>query len=262
MIYVTGSSGLIGKRFLELFEGPVTKVSYRDNPQNIFLSHENSCLIHLAWSSTTRNTYDQSETYIKNDLINSKKIFDFYSKKNPNGKIIFISTAGALYTNNKKIVNENSPIKSNTLYSDLKLKVEDILNKVDCKTVILRVSNVWGSNKVSLGRINGLVDKLLNSVDTENIIELYANLDTRIDIIHIDDLIDLIQKCIEIDLVNKHEMFVVGSQSLSIKEILQKIVSIGHLNIKLINRESKYYLNIDNKKVSSIFNWTPKYKLI
>ena len=64
MIYVTGSNGLIGKRFLELCKNPVTKISYRDEPKDVFDSHENSCLIHFAWSSTTRNTYDEFEKFI------------------------------------------------------------------------------------------------------------------------------------------------------------------------------------------------------
>jgi nucleoside-diphosphate-sugar epimerase len=262
MIYVTGSNGLIGKRFLELFDGPITKVSYRDNPQDVFESHKNSCLIHFAWSSNTRNTYEEFEKFVKSDVINSKKIFDFYSKKNPNGKIIFISSAGGLYTDYERTVDENTKVNSKTLYGDLKLQVENILKTIDCNSIVLRVSNVWGGKIVSSDRINGLIDKLFNVLNTENTIELYTNLDTRIDIIHVDDLINLIQKCIETDLYIKHDMFVVGSQSLTIKEILDKITSAGYLNIKLSRKESKSYLHVENSRVSTTFNWKPRHKLI
>lgn len=262
MIYLTGSNGLIGKRFLELYEGPVTKISYRDEPQDVFEFHEKSCLIHLAWSSTTRNTYDEFEKFVKSDVINSKKVFDFYSKKNPNGKIIFISTAGGLYVNHERTVDENSFVNPNTLYGDLKLQVENILKTVDCDSITLRVSNVWGGKLISKNRINGLIDKLLGSVNTENVIDLYTNLDTRIDIIHIDDLIDLIQKCINKNLYLTHEMFVVGSQSLTIKQILDIITSAGYLNIRLRKKEHKSYLHIENRRVSDMFDWKPKYKLI
>lgn len=262
MIYLTGSNGLIGKRFLELFEGPVTRVSYRDEPQDVFDSHENSCLVHLAWSSTTRNTYDEFEKFIKNDVINSKKIFDFYSKKNPNGKIIFTSTAGGLYVNQERTVDENSLVNPNTLYGDLKLQVENILKTVDCNTTTLRISNVWGGKNLPKDRINGLIDKLLNFVNTENVIDLYTNLDTRIDIVHIDDLINLIQKCIDKNLYLKHEMFVVGSQSLTIKQILDIVTSSGYLNIKLRKKENKSYLHVENRRASDVFEWKPKNKLI
>lgn len=262
MIYVTGSSGLIGKRFLELSKGPVTRVSYRDEPQDVFDYHENSCLIHLAWSSTTRNTYSEFEKFIKNDVINSKRIFDFYSKKNPNGKIIFISSAGGLYVNHERTVDENSLVNPNTLYGECKLQVENILKTIDCDTISLRVSNVWGGKLISTNRINGLIDKLLSCLNTDRTIDLYTNLDTKVDIIHVDDLVDLINKCIEKNLYLKHEMFVVGSQSLTIKEILDIVTSSGYVNIKLSKKETKMYLHVENRKVSSTFDWKPKHKLI
>ena len=262
MIYVTGCNGLIGKRLLELSNYPITRVSYRDEPQDVFESHENSCLIHLAWSSTTRNTYDELEKFIKNDVINSKKIFDFYSKKNPNGKIIFISTAGGLYVNHERTVDENSLVNPNTLYGDLKLQVENILKTVECNTLTLRVSNVWGGKSLPSNRINGLVDKLLSSVNTDNVIDLYTNFDTRIDIIHVDDLVDLIEKCIEKNFYIKHDMFVVGFQSLTIKQLLDIITSSGYVNLKLSRKKSKSYLHVETSRVSTSFEWKPKCKLI
>ena len=262
MIYLTGSSGLIGKRFLELSNYPITRVSYRDEPQDVFEIHENSCLVHLSWSSTTRNTYDEYEQFIKSDVINSKKIFDFYSKKNPNGKIIFISTAGGLYVNHERTVDENSLVNPNTLYGDLKLQVENILKTVECESIAFRVSNVWGGKSLPSTRINGLVDKLLSSVNTDNIIDLYTNLDTRIDIIYVDDLVNLIKKCIEKNLHIKHDMFVVGSQSLTIKELLDIITSSGYLNLKLSRKQSKSYLHVETHRVSTVFEWKPKCKLI
>lgn len=263
MLYITGSNGLIGTRFIQMYEGPIKKISYRDEvPDNLFESHEKSCLLHLAWSSNTRNTYDEFENFIKSDVINSKKIFDSYSKKNPNGKIIFTSTAGGLYNDYQRTVDENTPVNSKTLYGDLKLQVENVLKTIDCDSVVLRISNVWGSKSVSLTRINGLVDKLFMSLNTDNVVDLYTNLDTRIDIIHVDDVVDLIQKCIGTNLQIKHDMFVVGSQSLTIKEVLDKITSAGYLNIKLSRRKDKSYLHVENLRSSLTFDWKPKHKLI
>lgn len=261
MIYLTGSSGLIGKRFLELCKQPITTVSYRDDPQDVFKSHENSCLIHLAWSSTTRNTYNEFEQFIKSDVISSKKIFDFYSKKNPKGKIIFISTAGGLYVNHERTVDENSQVNPKSLYGDLKLQVENILKTVDCDSIVLRVSNVWGGKSISPNRINGLVDKLISCVNTDNIVDLYTNLDTKIDIIHVDDLVDLMQRCVNQSQYYKHDMFVVGSQSLTIKQLLDIITSAGYLNLKLSRKESKSHLHVETRRVSTTFDWKPKHKL-
>ena len=42
MIYITGANGLIGSRFLKIYDGEVTTISYRDDVTDVFDSHENS----------------------------------------------------------------------------------------------------------------------------------------------------------------------------------------------------------------------------
>ena len=119
-----------------------------------------------------------------------------------------------------------------------------------------------GRKITTSNRINGLVDKLISSVNTDNVIDLYTNFDTRIDIIHVDDLVDLIEKCIEKNLYIKHDMFVVGSQSLTIKQLLDIITSSGYVNLKLSRKESKSYLYVETRRVLTSFEWKPKCKLI
>lgn len=260
MIYLTGASGLIGSRFLEVFGGEVTKVSYRDEVADVFESHETSCLIHLAWSSTTRNTYDEFEKVIKNDVINSKILFDCYTKKNPNGKIIFVSSAGDLHLGSNKTVWEIHEPSPHSLYGECKLHVENILKELSCKTVVLRTSNVWGS-KISETRVNGLVDKLINSLDTDKVIEIFANLKTRVDLIHIDDFVDLLIRVVKADLEKQHELFLVGRQSVSICDIIDIVSKRGSLNLRINQKADKTYLHIENTKVRKAFDWEPKHIL-
>lgn len=262
MIYVTGCNGLIGSRFLELFDQPVTKISYRDEIKDVFDSHENSCLVHFAWSSTTRTDYNEAEKIAKYDVSNSKKLFDYYVSKNPNGKIIFLSSAGDLHTGYERTITEDFPPSPKTLYGSCKLQVENILNQLDCETVILRVSNVWGRKNVDKNRVNGLVDKLIANLSTDNIVEIYANLNTRIDIVHIDDLVDLITKIIHKRLDIKHQTFLVGNQSLTIKEIIDRITSNGSLLLRLSKNEVKSYLHLETSRVKKTFDWQPKCNLI
>ena len=262
MIYVTGANGLIGTRFCEIYDGPIKKISYRDEVEDVFESHETSCLIHFAWSSTTRTDYSCLEDALKNDVVNSKKLFEYYQQKNPKGKIIFISSAGDFYKGYERTVTEDTTPRPASLYGETKLLVENILKNLNCDTVTFRVSNVWGARNIKDSRINGLVDKLIKSVDTDAIIEIYTNLDTRIDIIHVDDLIDLIIKCAVKENIIKHQMFVVGSQSLTIKEIISIISSNGSLILKFNQREMKTYLHVENSRVCKNFNWTPNKKLL
>lgn len=260
MIYLTGANGLIGSRFLKIYDGEVTTISYRDEVPDVFDSHENSCLIHLAWSSTTRNAYDEFEKVIKNDVTNSKTLFDYYTKKNPKGKIIFISSAGDLYLGHGRTVCEEHEPSPHSLYGECKLHVENILKELSCKTVVLRTSNIWGA-KVSNNRVNGLVDKLLNSLDTDKVIEIFADLKTRVDLIHIDDFVDLLIKVVNKDLQKQHESFLVGRQSVSICDIIDIISKSGSLNLRINQKAEKTYLHIENSKVRTTFDWQPNHIL-
>lgn len=260
MIYITGSSGLIGSRFLDLCKMPIKKISYRDEVEDVFEAHDNSCLVHFAWSTNTRIGYDKIQESIKNDVINSKKLFDFYINKNPNGKIIFLSSAGDLHSGYERTIDETFLPSPKTLYGECKLHVENILNELNCNTVILRVSNVWGG-KVSRNRTNGLVDKLIVNLNTDNLIELYANLYSRVDILHVDDLVELIIKVIKKNPNIQHQTYLVGSQSLTIFEIIDRISSNGSLKLKITKSEEKKYLHIENRRVQVEFNWSPSRKL-
>lgn len=262
MIYVTGSNGFIGSELVKKCKHPIKKVSYRNEVEDVFESHDESCLVHFAWSTTTRTSYDEIERSVKEDVVNSKKLFDFYSIKNPNGKIIFLSSAGDLHLGYERTVDETFQPSPKTLYGDCKLQVENILNGIDCNTVILRVSNVWGGTTLTKTRVNGLVDKLIKNLNTDEILEIYADLKTRIDIIHVDDLINLINKIIEKESLIQHQTFLVGSQSLTINELIDRISSNGSLLLKLNKKQNKTYLHIETSRVRSSFDWNPQIKLI
>lgn len=260
MIYITGARGLIGSRFKELYAEDLTEITYREYvPKNVFRSHEKSCLIHLGWSSTTRtNDPDQ----VEKDVINSQNIFNYYLEKNPNGKIIFLSTAGNMHQHKVEGISDTELSEPNplSLYGHAKLKVENILKELDCNTVVLRVSNVWGA-KVDESRVNGLVDKLMSAVDTDRVIEIYADLETMVDLIHVDDLISLIIKVMDKTL-NNHELFLVGGQTISIYDIISKVSKIGSLNLKLNQRgKEKSFVNIQPLKAEKTFNWKRGYYL-
>ena len=75
MIFLTGSSGLVGRWFRKLCDKNITTISYRDTVYDVFKSHNQSCLVHLGWSSTTR---DKDREKVNKDIENSRKLFDYY----------------------------------------------------------------------------------------------------------------------------------------------------------------------------------------
>ena len=269
MIYVTGASGLIGSRFSECFNRDITTISYRDKVKDVFQSHQDSCLVHLAWSSTTRDTDPEK---VRNDIWNSQKLFNFYVNKNPNGKIIFVSSAGDMHLNHEgEFCSEVDDPTPRTLYGRSKLHVEQILNTLKCKTVVLRTSNVWGG-RVKKDRVNGLVDKLRGSLNTDEEISIYANLKSHIDLIHVDDFITLLIKVIDKDLENDHELFLVGGQSISIANILERVTKSvirhapateyfpeknfpGVLVLRKDPTADKSYISVQPFKAERVFDW-------
>ena len=255
MIYLTGASGLVGRRFRKFSDRNITSISYRDKVYDVFKSHNKSCLVHLGWSSTTRDTDNEK---VKNDIFNSQHLFDYYVKKNPNGKIIFVSSAGDMHQNHGGMfcsgMEQPNP---RSLYGKSKLHVEQVLDTLDCKTVVLRTSNIWGG-EVDGARVNGLVDKMFNALNTDKVIEIYANLDTYVDLINVDDFIDLLIKVIDQDLDSDHEMFLVGGQSISIGDIINKISKRGLLNLKIDQKGERSFINVQPFSAEHTFNWKRK----
>ena len=261
MNYITGSNGLIGTRFKTLCCGVgYQTISYRDDvPENLFETHEKSCLIHLGWSSTTR-TKDVEQ--VEKDVVNSQKLFNYYLDKNPNGKIIFVSTAGNMHQHrdNRETIEKSIPYPL-SLYSQTKLRVEKILEQLNCKTVVLRVSNVWGGD-IDENRVNGLVDKLISSLNTNRTTEIYANLKSQVDLIHVDDLIILMMKIIKRQIPSNHDLFLVGGQSISICDIIGKVSEKGSLNLKVNQKgKAKTTISIDPSRAQKIYQWDRGYLL-
>ena len=114
---------------------------------------------------------------------------------------------------NQTWVRESSNPCPRTLYGQAKLLVEQELElSSPCKSVVLRVSNVWGGD-IDEHRVNGLVDKLISSLNTNRTTEIYANLKSEVDLIHVDDLVSLILKVIHHDSPKNHQLFLVGGLS-------------------------------------------------
>ena len=247
MIYLTGSGGLIGKRLKQKFSGGIAGISYREKVYDLFSECNGSCLVHLGWSTTTRST---SPEVSKADVDNSRQLFEYYANKNPNGKIIFLSTAGDLHRDNS-----TSEPKPHSLYGQSKLEVENILNGINCNSIIFRVTNVWGGEVYS-SRVNGLPDKLIKSLDTHDVTDIYANLKTQVDLIHVDDLVNLIIKAYHCN-IQGHKTFLVGSQNITIGSIIDKISRRGNINLRINQKADRSFLNIDNTEVKEFFDWTP-----
>lgn len=264
MIYISGSNGLIGRELCKDIAEWIP-ISYRDEvPKIDFLP--NSTLIHLSSSTTPRDTLEELHRSFQSDVLIPFQLFEEFLKKNPNGRIIFLSSAGDLHSSEVNMIcNENSVPIPKSVYGTHKLLLENYIKQLHEKysfsSVIFRTTNVYGG-KFDRFRVNGLIDKLFFSTIDNTYITITSNSKTTIDFIHVSDLIDLIIKSLNAELKG-FNLFLVGSSNpISIEEVIDKMSKHMSLRVIFKNNNSKaLYINIDTTKVQKYFNWKCKYSI-
>jgi nucleoside-diphosphate-sugar epimerase len=265
MIYVTGSNGLIG-RSLKKNLIKFTSISYRDNLDEIeFDVHEDATLIHLASSSNTRYTIDSSVELYMRDVNLSLELFKKFLNKNPNGRIILLSSCGDLHWSYyEKIQNEQSVPFPKTIHGAHKLLLENYGNiltqNTKAKFIVLRVTNVYGGD-VSLDRVNGFIDKYVSCFKNNSIMQVYSNQNSSYDWIHLDDVVSSVLSSIS---YNSSGTFLIGDgNSYSLKHLLNLLKN----NIGDVKLDLKECLNpavhvvIDPRRAEDLLGWTPKISL-
>jgi UDP-glucose 4-epimerase len=265
MIYVTGSNGLIGRSLKKNFT-KFTSISYRDNLDEIeFDVHEDATLIHLASSSNTRYTIDSSVELYMRDVNLSLELFKKFLNKNPNGRIILLSSCGDLHWSYyKKIQNEQSIPFPKTIHGAHKLLLENYGNiltqNTKAKFIVLRVTNVYGGD-VSLDRVNGFIDKYVSCFRNNSIMQVYSNQNSSYDWIHLDDVVSSVLSSIS---YNSSDTFLIGDgNSYSLKHLLNLLKN----NIGDVKLDLKECLNpaihvvIDPSRAQDLLGWAPKISL-
>lgn len=265
MIYVTGSSGLIGAALCQQI--PYLKISYRDNVDNVeFLTKSNTTLIHLASCSNTRYKIDSAEELYQKEVLTSLELFKKFYKANPDGRIIFLSSCGDLHWSyiDGPILTESLAPTPRTVHGSHKILIENygqiLARESGGNFISLRVSNVYGG-KIDSNRINGLVDRYFYCLENNQPMEIYCNPKNTYDWIHIDDVVDCIiqsMTCVHSD------VFLVGSgESLSVKEVLDYLCETeGKIDITYREvQERPTYVRISCNKIYTILGWEPIHRL-
>lgn len=265
MIYITGSNGLIG-RHLKKNLSKFIAISYRDNLDEIqFDIHEDATLIHLASSSNTRYGIDFSAELYMKDVNLSLQLFKKFLNKNPDGRIILLSSCGDLHWNyDKKIQTEQSVPFPKTIHGAHKLLLENYGNiltqNTEAKFIVLRVTNVYGGD-VSLNRVNGFIDKYVSCLKNNSIMHIHSNQDNSYDWIHLYDVMTAIISSIE---YNFSDTFLIGEgNSHSLKYVLNLLKdSIGDVKLELKEcLNPAVYTMIDRSKAKNLLGWAPKISL-
>ena len=287
-ILITGGSGFVGtniihklpKDIYEIFSLDIEepKINFKNvNYLNadirssrlggLIKNIDPKIILHLAAQSSV--AISSKDPLLDNDVnLNGSLNLYLNSTKYNVEQFISFSTGGAIYGEELgKKFKENDTTKPLSPYGISKLNFENYLNyfstikKFNCKTTILRPSNIYGPWQNPLGEagvVSIFADKMLKN---ENV-SIFGDGSEYRDYIYIDDIIEFVLKAI----IDKAE----GTFNISSGKITKTIEIYNHIPniigymkppIFLDKREGDIFgIEIDNSKSKSI-GWSPKYDL-
>ena len=186
---LSGIEGLLNNS-VSLFHGDLRNDEFLDKSLNNV-----DCVVHLAAIVGEPLCKKNSEAARQINLESTQKIVDL-SRKNHVKRLIFASTCSN-YGTSTKIVNENSELKSLSLYSETKVSSESIiLNNNDEKmsTTVLRFATAFGLSPRM--RFDLLLQEFIRDAYIENKIVLYGPESWR-PLVHVKDISDACIKVIQ-----------------------------------------------------------------
>lgn len=271
MIYVSGSSGFIGKSLCSLLKKKKIKYKKIEIGQKILNkdwsfvkkkdSKNNSILIHMGWGKMND---PWSNFHLKNNYYNSLNLFKI-AKKNNFKKVIFCGSINE-YGNKYGPLKEETLIgKLDTFYAKSKLKLTNFGLKFykNTKTEFfsIRLSYVYGPYQ----RQGTLINLLINAFKKKKTLKMTKCMSYR-DYVYVDDVakgivkIALIKKKIETGIYN------LGSgKCITIKNFVKIFCQIIKFNNKFLKfgviQEKKEQKQLKNylvcNKFRKNFNWSP-----
>lgn len=262
-ILVTGSNGFIGKELIKNISNFEIITDYQNDirinllsTQDIMKIEPADIVIHLAGKTPQKKLDDLD--FLKNNLLTTINILDYCIKKNIK-KLIYVSSY-VYGIPNYNPINENHPIHPHNGYTESKYLGESICKfiseKSKLKITILRPFNIYGDDMNE----GYFLTNLLNCAKTDERI-IISNKNSRRDFLHVNDFIDLILQCINLE--NNFEIFNAGSgQSFSLEEIITIIERAldKKLNIEYVDEPMNELSRVeaDINKIKNVLTWRPK----
>lgn len=277
IIGITGGTGLVGKALRAKLSSPVVlvmrhpSVDIRNNESVVLGSFSNpkvieelvstvDVIIHAATSVGPRSGFE--DQFIEDDLVGTIKLAQSFFKKNPNGHFIYLSTAGGLYNlEDPSLKIEISAVEPKSLYGAIKLIVEGALENLDGKVTILRPSAIYGDS-YKKNQTVGLIDKLLKSTISDEIVPIFDKVQSARDYLHVDDLVEAILCLVDRKKGERFEVYNIGTgEEVSIEEIIKiiNLVSSEKVKVEIVaTPNERTSLIVNSNKVLCDVGWKSK----
>ena len=224
-ILITGGCGFIGHNLLNKLKKQANKIIIIDNEslgkkknindllskkikfykidicnfnnlKKIFNNNSIDCVIHLAAHTRVLESIKQPKKTFKNNIIGTFNLLEI-SREYKIKRFINASTGGAIMGEKKPPITENMIPNPISIYGGSKYTSEILCNvykaSYNLNTISLRFSNIYGPNSFHKESVVSLyIKKILNN---ENI-HVYGDGEQSRDFLYIDDLTNIIKKCI------------------------------------------------------------------
>lgn len=269
-ILLTGASGFIGGHLLSAIrekyghESVVVLTSKNDLCANCveysnfhdFGLHENyfneiTHIIH-AGAFTPKSGVQSNDLKLSfNNVAYTKELLSFNFKSLT--KIINISTLD-VYAADIERISEKSEIKPISLYASSKLYCEEMVKKFSIEKNIncvnLRVGHVYGPGEDKYKKV---LPVAIQNILKDQPLELFGDGSDIRSFIFINDVVKSIVNSIEAQIANI-DINVASGTSISIKDLLNKVIKISGKNVEINQIESthkKRFITFDNKLLLS-----------
>ena len=273
-IVVTGHNGFLGSNLVEKLssnyevfgisknlsqsniiqiEKDVRKITVEDIPDNI------SCIIHLAAITDIIECQKNPSKCFDINVDGTKNMLEICNKSK--SKFIFLSTSHVYGNPIKLPISEDHPQNPNSIYSESKLKAENLCKTYsesgDLDLSILRVFSVYGPKSPD----HLVISRIISQILKKDLIKL-GNLQSKRDFIFVSDVVNAIETCIKN--INGFNVFNVGSEkSQSIAEICNFLKKISNKDFIMQSEKSKIRENDPMEIISDCtklkkLNWKPE----
>lgn len=241
-ILITGSSGFVGKHLVKRLAKKHKVIKYDlVNGQNILDEklltkklQEADMVIHLAAFISVAESWKKPLEYFRNNTLGTAAIVNSAIKSGVK-KFIYFSSAAV-------------KIKPLTPYSVSKISAEKILElyKKDIDIVTLRPENIYGpGQKESYGYV---VHNFIKAAQFGKTIKIYGDGKQTRDFIYIDDVIDTIEKIIDMNLTSGTVISLgTGKET--------KIINLAKLVMRVVGKSTEIeFLKKRNEPAKSVAN--------
>lgn len=226
------------------------------------ISGEYDGVIHLAASTRVIESIKNPSLMIDNNVIGTFELLEYCRKKNITN-VVIASTGGAIIGHETNVISERSKPNPISPYGASKLFIEALSNSYNVnygmKITCLRFSNVYGPRSY---RKESVIANFFKKIKNGEDIIVYGDGFQERDYIYIDDISEIIAKCISEDTSGVFQ--IATGKSTNINTIISSMKKITGLNFlsdikyKDKRKGEVYKTSFDISKAKELLNFESK----